>query len=131
MKTHKRTSSPKKIKEKVVGDIVMEVLSQAPQAPAPPKKPKNKKGTTVTTERPENVELNLDGVDLTEIIKVDHTLILEELNSRIQELEKSLSREKLQVAYLKWLANDRMDALEVLTNNPWYRLLWMRFKGEI
>ena len=129
MKTQKRTSSPKKIKEKVVEEGV---LSQAPPAPAPPKKPKNKNGTTVTTtEGPENVELNLDGVYLTEIIKVDHTLILEDLNSRIQELEKSLSREKLQVAYLKWLANDRMDALEVLNNNPWYRLLWMRFKGLI
>ena len=104
MKTQKRTSSPKKGKKEAV------IIGGEPT-----------EGSTCT----------LEGVVPPEVVRVDHTLIIEELDSRIQELEKALEKANQQVEFQKWIANDRMDALEVLTNNPWYKLLWMRFKGDI
>jgi len=121
MKTQKRTSSPKKTK-KVVGEVVEGVLSQAPpeiQTPPKVKPPKAIKPKKETNDDKYALKVT---VDISEI---------EALSDKIKELEKSLSREKLQVEFLKWQNKDRLDALEVLNNNPWYKLLWMRFKGLI
>ena len=121
MKTQKRTSSPKKTK-KVVGEVVGGVLSQAQPPPV-----------TLETQTPlKEVELSEETKDKEYVIKlsIDSSEVKGFLD-RIEELEKALDKTQQQVEFQKWIANDRMDALEVLTNNPWYKLLWMRFKGLI
>ena len=152
MKTQKRTSSPKK-KGKVVGDVVVGVFTEGdtPKEATPSEETKDKeyiiklaidssevKGLLdrieeleKALEKTQQVHTLLEGVVPPEVVRVDHTVIIEELDSRIQELEKALEKANQQVEFQKWLVKDRMDALDVFTNNPWYKLLWMRIKGLI
>lgn len=128
MKTQKRTSSPKKIKEEVVGDIVVGVLSQAPfdtttlELRTPPPPTKAPKATKFKKEPNDDKYTLKVTVDISEI---------EALSDKIKELEKSVTEAKDLLSYARWIADIRLDALDQYVKTPWYKLLWMRFKGLI
>lgn len=116
MKTQKRTSSPKK-KEKIASQVIEGVLSQA----KPPPKAKPQKEIKPEKEINDSYALKVT-VDISEI---------EELSNKIKELEKALEKAEQQIEFQKWLVKDRIDTEMMLSNTPWYKLLWMRFKGDI
>jgi len=123
-------SAPKPKRKVKVESVPVEVVPPTPVAKVrPPKKEDlkfNNENFTIT--------LNVDSKEFEEAVKKisdDYEKQIESFNSEIKELQSENEQLKCFCDAANYVKGELESAQSKIVNASWYKLLWMRIKGEI